>query len=69
MIPALNFTDDPALEKIRQEIEKQITRYEPDDLRKDKTVRAAVAEEAKSIMDSMAGFMNAFGQGSDDDGE
>lgn len=69
LLPSLNFTDDPALEKIRRDIEQQLVIYDPADLRKDKKVRAAVAAEAREIMDEMAGFMNAFGSGSDDDGQ
>jgi hypothetical protein len=61
MIPALNFTGDPDLEKIRVEIDEKIARYDPKDLRKNKETRAAVASEARAIMDEMAPFMNAFG--------
>lgn len=62
MLPALNVTDDPELERIRQEIEEHVVGYAPDELRKDKGARDAAATEAKRIMDDMAGFMNAFGQ-------
>lgn len=61
IIPALNFCNDPNLEDMRVEIERQLTRYEPDDLRKNKNVREIVAGQARDIMDQMAGFMNAFG--------
>lgn len=64
MIPALNFTGDQELERIRVEIEQRITQYDAKDLRKDKDVRSAIAGEAKAIMDEMAGFMNAFSNGS-----
>lgn len=65
MIPELNFTNDPELDRIAKEIDEKITRYEAADLRKDHKVREAVAGEAKAIMDEMAGFMKAFGNGSE----
>ena len=66
MLPELNFTNDPAIEHMRTEIEKHIIRYEPEDLRKNKEARAAVADEAREIMDQMQGFMRAFGNGGED---
>lgn len=67
LIPALNFTEDPKLEHIRQEIEERLMGYEPEELRKDKLARKAVASEANEIMETMAGFMKAFGHTSEDD--
>lgn len=61
LLPDLNITDDANLEQIRQDIKNSIIGYEPKELRKDKAVRSAVANEAQRIMDSMSGFMNAFG--------
>lgn len=62
MLPALNVTEDPELERIRQEIEDHIIGYKPEELRKDQGVRDVAASEAKRIMDDMQGFMRAFGQ-------
>jgi hypothetical protein len=61
MLPDLNILNDPDLEQIRLDIKHKLTGYEPNELRKDKETRAEVAEEAKRIMDSMSGFMKAFG--------
>lgn len=61
MLPDLNILNDPDLEKIRQEIKNTLTGYEPKDLRQNSAVRKHVADEAKRIMDTMSGFMNAFG--------
>lgn len=63
LLPALNLTDDPELERIRQEVARVIKGVDPKDVRKDKAYRAEIAGEAQRIMDDMAGFMNAFGSG------
>lgn len=60
-LPALNIMNDPDLEKIRDEIEKNICRWDPKELRKKPEVRQAVGAQAKEIMDSMAAYMSAFG--------
>lgn len=61
LLPDLNITNDPNLEAVRQDIKNSLVGYEPKELRKDKAVRATVASEAQRIMDTMSGFMNAFG--------
>lgn len=61
MLPDLNILNDPELEQIRLDIKRSLTGFDPKDLRKNDTVRKQVAGEAKRIMDTMAGFMNAFG--------
>lgn len=61
LLPALNITDDPFLEQIRQDIATSLGGYAPKDLRTNPTTRAAAATDATRIMDQMAGFMNAFG--------
>lgn len=61
MLPDLNILNDPDLEKIRQDILSSIVGYEPKELRKNDAVRKQVAGEAQRIMDTMSGFMNAFG--------
>lgn len=60
MLPALNVTNDPALEQIRQDITDTIIGYQPKDLRKDTAVRQAAAKESRRIADQMASFMGAF---------
>lgn len=61
ILPELNVFNDPDLEQIRQDIERSIIGYEPKELRKNPVVRKHVADEAQKIMDTMSGFMNAFG--------
>lgn len=59
LLPSLNVTDDPALERARQDIEGSLCRYTPDDLRNNPVVREDVAEKMADVMARMAGFMNA----------
>lgn len=61
ILPELNVFNDPDLEQIRQSIVQNVIGYEPKELRKNPAVRAAVAGEAQKIMDTMGGFMKAFG--------
>jgi len=61
ILPSLNVLDDPNLNAICEDISRTVMGYSAKDLRKDEATRAAVADEAKRIMDDMAGFMNAFG--------
>lgn len=60
MLPALNVTDNHELEMIRQQAKLALTGLDAKALRADNELRAEVAGEAKRIMDTMAGFMNAF---------
>lgn len=61
ILPELNVFNDPDLEKIRLQIVSNVIGYEPKELRKNPAVRKQVAGEAAKIMDTMSGFMNAFG--------
>jgi len=63
LLPALNVTNDPALERVRADIEATIIGYSPKQLRNDETVRTSVNEDAARILEDMAGLMNAFGKG------
>ena len=62
LLPELNFMDDPNLTAIGEAIDTKLMAYGVKDLRKYQGIRAAVADDAKTIMDQMAGFMRAFGQ-------
>jgi len=55
----LNFTDDPNLESMRQEVERKLGSQPVDVLREDEEHRKAVAETAEDIMARMRGFMGA----------
>jgi hypothetical protein len=58
LLPRLNFTDDPKLEALRQEVEGKLIKH-PDALRNDPDLRRDTAAEAKRIMDAMGAFMGA----------
>jgi hypothetical protein len=60
ILPSLNIADDPNLERMRQEVERELCDYHVDDLRKNEGVRLAVADKMKEIMDKMGPFMGAL---------
>jgi len=60
ILPSLNIADDPNLERMRREVERELCDYHVDDLRKNEGTRLAVADKMKEIMDKMGPFM---GQG------
>ena len=57
LLPRLNLTDDPDLEAMRQEVEQKLCQYHPQDLRENKFERRKAADDAKQILDAMAGYM------------
>jgi hypothetical protein len=59
ILPALNIADDPHLEAMRQQVERELCDYDADDLRKNKHVRNAVADKMAEIMAKMGPFMGA----------
>jgi hypothetical protein len=58
LLPRLNFSDDPNLEAMRQQVEAALLKH-PDALRNDPDLRRDTAAEAKKIMDAMGAFMGA----------
>lgn len=58
LLPRLNLTDDPNLERLRQEVESKLIHH-PDALRNNPDLRRDTATEAKKIMDAMGVFMGA----------
>jgi hypothetical protein len=66
MIPALNFLNDPALDAIRQEVEKIIP-ADAKDLRKDKASREAAGKAASKIVSKVEAMMAAFASAEEDD--
>ena len=56
LLPRLNFSDDPHLETMRQQVEASLIKH-PDALRNDPDLRRDTAAEAKKIMDAMGAFM------------
>lgn len=59
VLTRLNFTDDPNLEAMRQEVEQSLTKHHPDALRNDPDLRRDKAAEAKAIMAKMGAFMGS----------
>jgi hypothetical protein len=57
ILPSLNIADDPALERMRDAVERHLCDYEPDDLRNNPGVRAAVSDKLADIMSKMGPFM------------
>jgi len=57
LMPALNVTDDPALEHFRQEVENELTKYAPDTLRVSSRARRETAQKARDILGRMKDFM------------
>ena len=57
VLTRLNVTDDPNLERLRQEVEASLTTTHPEVLRHDPDARRDTAEDAKAIMDKMGSFM------------
>jgi hypothetical protein len=56
LLPRLNFSDNPDLETMRQQVEASLIKH-PDALRNDPDLRRDTAVEAKRIADAMRGFM------------
>jgi len=59
LLPRLNFSDDPNLEAMRQQVEASLIKH-PEALRNDPDLRQDTAAEAKRIMDKMSVFMNGI---------
>lgn len=59
LLPRLNFTDDPNLEALRQQVEASLIIH-PEALRHDPDLRRDTAAEAKAIMDKMSVFMGGL---------
>ena len=59
MLSRLNFTDDPNLETMRQQVEDGLLKH-PEALRNNPDLRSDTALEAKSIMDKMSVFMGGM---------
>jgi paraquat-inducible protein B len=57
IIPRLNVTNDPNLEKIRKEVEEKLCSVSPEELRDNKEIRGKVADTAQSILDAMNSYM------------
>lgn len=56
LIPALNLTGDAALESFRQQVERDLSHWNPDTLREVTTTRKEVADKAAEILAKMQGY-------------
>lgn len=63
ILPGLNVTNDPEINRLAKEIKSKLLGYEPKDLRGDDKLRETLGKEAKKIMTDIGGFMKAFQQG------
>lgn len=54
LLPGLNLTDDPQLEKMRQEVEGKLAKFHPDALRQDPVLRKDTADAMADLMARMA---------------
>lgn len=59
LLPRLNISNDPELEKLCKETQKKLCAFEPEQLRKDDDARGKAAKDAKAILDKMAGYVGA----------
>jgi hypothetical protein len=56
ILPALNVTNDPTLDKLREEVSEKLTKYQPDTLREYPTARQETANNASEILKKMEGL-------------
>ena len=57
LLPKLNIANDQELESMRRQTETRLTQATPDELRNSRHTRKKVAQEASSILDAMAGYI------------
>lgn len=62
MLPDMNVLQDPNLDAIIQRTQAMLKGVDIQDLRTDPIVKKSVSDEAQQIMDTMKGFMTAFGE-------
>lgn len=58
ILPRLNITDDPELERMRREAEEKLCSYDPQNLRENASYRMEAADRARQLKDMMAGYMS-----------
>jgi hypothetical protein len=56
IMPRLNVTGDARIEQVRQDLAQQVARHEPESLRQDPALRAAVIDAAGDILARMEGY-------------
>lgn len=58
LLPKLNVAEDSALERMAKDIEKQLCKFSPKELRADPKTKQAVANEANAILEVMGCYMS-----------
>lgn len=56
ILPLLNVTGDPELERVQRDIEQQICNFDPEDFKRSAEVRNEARVNAAQILDKMAGY-------------
>jgi len=56
ILPSLNVTNDPTLDKLREEVSEKLTRYDADTLRESSNCRKETADEADALLKKMEGL-------------
>jgi hypothetical protein len=56
ILPSLNVTNDPTLDKLREEASEKLTRYDADTLRESPNCRKETADEAEALLKKMEGL-------------
>lgn len=57
LLPRLNVANDKGLDALRKTVKEKLCGYEPDTLRKDGSVRAQAAKDAKDILKKMSAYV------------
>jgi len=57
LLPALNITNDPLIEKARQQVEAELAGINPEELRESSDSRKEVANKAEEISKSLVGYL------------
>ena len=58
LLPKLNLTNDPDLERIRREVEQKLCRFNPDTLRQNPFIREEAASDAVRLVEEISNRMN-----------
>jgi hypothetical protein len=59
LLPKLNISDDPELEKLRKETKRKLCALDPQNLREDSDARSKAADDAQKILEKMKGYCKA----------
>jgi len=57
ILPSLNITEDPDLERLRREVERKLAGLDPQELRDDDKKRKAVHKDASAILGAMSAYV------------